>query len=77
MFIKPCQDFTVVFNFHQLRQLHESLEQTGLSCKLSSSSKFFACTIGGHKKLGQTSNLYKVKNHKYTSCKFDFLEIRL
>jgi hypothetical protein len=35
------------------------------------------CTIGGHKKLGQTSNLYKVKNHKYTSCKFDFLEIRL
>jgi hypothetical protein len=31
------------------------------------------CTIGGHKKLGQTSNLYKVKNQKYTSCKFDFL----
>jgi hypothetical protein len=28
MFIKPCQELTVVFNFHQLR--HESLEQTSL-----------------------------------------------
>jgi hypothetical protein len=44
MFIKHCQDFTVVFNFHQLRQLHESLEQTSPACKLSSSSKFFECT---------------------------------
>jgi hypothetical protein len=35
------------------------------------------CTIGGHKKLGQTSNLYKVKKQTYTSCKFGFLQIRL
>jgi hypothetical protein len=35
------------------------------------------CTIGGHKKLGQTSNLYKVKIQKYTLCKFGFLQIRL
>jgi hypothetical protein len=34
-------------------------------------------TIGGHKKLGQTSNLYKVKIQKYTLCKFGFLQIRL
>jgi hypothetical protein len=34
-------------------------------------------TIGGHKKLGQTSNLYKVKIEKYTLCKFGFLQIRL
>jgi hypothetical protein len=40
-------------------------------------SIFFSCTIGGHKKLGQTSNLYKVKIQKYTLCKFGFLQIRL
>jgi hypothetical protein len=34
-------------------------------------------TIGGHKKLGQASNLYKVKIQKYTLCKFGFLQIRL
>jgi hypothetical protein len=34
-------------------------------------------TIGGHKKLGQTSNLYKVKIQKYTFCKSGFLQIRL
>jgi hypothetical protein len=37
----------------------------------------YKCTIGGHKKLGQTSNLYKVKIQKYTLCKFGFLQIRL
>jgi hypothetical protein len=40
-------------------------------------SIFFSCTIGGQKKLGQTSNLYKVKIQKYTLCKFGFLQIRL
>jgi hypothetical protein len=35
------------------------------------------CTIGGHKKLGQPSQLYKVKNYKYTSGKFGFLQVRL
>jgi hypothetical protein len=35
------------------------------------------CTIGGHKKLEQTSHLYKVKNHKHTSGKFGFLQVRL
>jgi hypothetical protein len=36
-----------------------------------------SCTIGGHIKLRQTSNLYKVKIQKYTLCKFGFLQIRL
>jgi hypothetical protein len=31
-------------------------------------------TIGGYKKMGQTSQLYKVKNHKYTSGKLCFLQ---
>jgi hypothetical protein len=31
-------------------------------------------TIGGYKKMGQTSQLYKVKNHKYTSGKLGFLQ---
>jgi hypothetical protein len=35
------------------------------------------CTIGGHKNLRQTSQLYKVKNQKYTLGKFGFLETRL
>jgi hypothetical protein len=35
------------------------------------------CTIGGHKNLGQTSQLYKVKNQKYTLGKFGFLQTRL
>jgi hypothetical protein len=34
-------------------------------------------TIDGHKKLGRTSQLYKVNNYKRTSCKFDFFQIRL
>jgi hypothetical protein len=34
-------------------------------------------TIGGHKNLGQTSQLYKVKNQKYTLGKFGFLQTRL
>jgi hypothetical protein len=37
----------------------------------------FLCTIGGHKNLGQTSQLYKVKNQKYTLGKFGFLQTRL
>jgi hypothetical protein len=36
-----------------------------------------SCTIGGHKNLGQTSQLYKVKNQKYTLGKFGFLQTRL
>jgi hypothetical protein len=40
-------------------------------------SSLFVGTIGGHKNLGQTSQLYKVKNQKYTLGKFGFLQTRL
>jgi hypothetical protein len=39
--------------------------------------RLYVGTIVGHKNLGQTSQLYKVKNQKYTLGKFGFLQTRL
>jgi hypothetical protein len=44
---------------------------------LDSNIRNSVCTIGRHKNLGQTSQLYKVKNQKYTLGKFGFLQTRL